>query len=116
MGGEEGRTGQEIIDSPAYILCPGPCPVTPPGISIPPVRGKMPEGVYKTALDITVHPINFFLHISGRFVVIGFGTGQVNIPVGHIKIPARKNRLSLSQAVSEKRKRRGPNFAGTPAF
>ena len=38
-------------------------------------------------------PLDFFLHVPGRLIIVGFRSSQINVTMSHIEITAYNNRL-----------------------
>ena len=92
-----GSIDNEIVDSPADIFRPCIEAVAPPGI--PSRRGiKFPERIDISSGSDCIHPSPLLWGKTG-IVHIGFGIGQVDLFVGHVKISAKHQRFTAGEAI-----------------
>ena len=95
-----GQTGtqplgnHEVIQTPSDIPSPGPRHEAPPGIMAP-ILFEFSKCIHKTSLKHGLETAPF-LRREPMVALVGFGVGQVQFGMGHIKITTINNRfLSL---------------------
>lgn len=86
----------EIVDSPAGILFSGLEHVGPPGICVGLVGINGSESIHKTIVK-QLGKLLPFLVGKTRICPVCFRILQIDLPVGHIEVPAQDHRLLLLQ-------------------
>ncbi len=89
----EAFTDKHVVQPPANILLTGASAVTPPAVPHF-VWFRFSVAVYQRNMVKKMrHAIDFFLSVSGCFIVIGKGTSQIDGLVSYVQITAANHGL-----------------------
>src|SRR6056297_2335488 len=85
-----------VIDTPADVFAARPGAVAPRAV-FDFIAMKVPEGVDETAADNIIQAIDLLLPIARAPVVVGPGTGKIDVPVRHVEVATHEDRLAFLQ-------------------